>query len=136
MLKFGEIVLRSKKPRELADFLSFIFDSQISSDVDENANELFILDVLGKEFVVKEGKPGANPVASFSLLSTEPSDIDQLKQKVEFFYYKNSSKHKTPRLEEDCLVFFDPDNRLWRVKKPSVLVTHLVDKKHQDVRHF
>ena len=132
MIEFGAITLLSKNPRQMAEFISFLFDTSFSLETKDSYSIL----VWDQKIIFKEGKVPKGSHINYDLISNSHSEIEELKQKIEFFYYKNDLKHKAPLLYESELRFFDPDNRLWLVLVPLNLSTHLADNTTQDVRHY
>lgn len=132
MISFSRLALKSKNPRLLADFLSFLFDAAI----EDLGEECFELEIMQMKILIQKGTVGANPSTDFQLQASEVSDIEEWNQKIEFFFYKQGLKFKLPTQTEEGLKFYDTDKRAWLLRKPTNLVTQIADKIHQDVRYF
>ncbi len=114
-LSFGQIILYSKDPAKLFHFISYLFDVEAKEvNLDEGFLFFDMNNVNFKIVRLEKGRIEAKPI--FSLQVNSPKELAELKQSLEFFYYKEGiSKSAKITLNDDCLSFKDPDGRSWEI---------------------
>ena len=87
-IKFGKFILESENPARLYHFLSFIFD--VEADSKEQRNILFEFGELC--FLIRQARTDIQKRCDFTLEVDEESELKQMSQSVEFYYYKENIK--------------------------------------------
>lgn len=130
MISFGQFVFESTKPKVLCDFLCFVFDLEFEAiSADTFSIEFFELKLLIIPCEKLQSKKSGCVLHAASL-----DELDQLRQKIEFFFYKNQIKVSPPLLFGNELRFNDTDGRAWFVDLPISQLTRKVESVSQDVR--
>ncbi|MBD65999.1 MAG: hypothetical protein CME62_12380 [Halobacteriovoraceae bacterium] len=112
-VKLGEIFLYSKHPEKLYHFLSFLLDVEVSFQSQDKI--VFIFHSV--QFVIlASDKKIPKRTSFFSLSVTDAAELLNLKRNIEFFYYKEHLTSFKCEINDQELVFTDPDNRNWLVK--------------------
>lgn len=130
MISFGQFVFESPKPKILCDFLCFVFDL----DFEATAADSFVIDFFGLKVLIIPCEKISTKKSGCVLHAASVDELDQLRQKIEFFFYKNQIKVSPPLLFGNELRFNDTDGRAWFVDLPVSMLTRKVEFKSQDVR--
>ncbi len=112
-ISFGEIILYSHNPARLMHFISFILD--LEADLLDNEDIQFQFD--GIKFKIHGlDKLNKKQKASFRLKVCDEAELAEIKNLVEFYYYKEGvDSFKLPLIHENILSFIDPDGRSWEI---------------------
>lgn len=109
---FDSLKLYSKKPAEIFNFLSFIFDIEIL----ENSETNIRFRLGGVIFEIIECKKSKiSKEHFFTLCVDQVIKLQELKQSLEFYEYKQNMKELKSTINGSELSFIDPDGRSWQV---------------------
>jgi len=112
-LSFGEIYLYSKDPAKLSNFISFVLDVEASKSEDGHIE--FEFDQINFKILLSETKTKLEKTG-FSLIVSALDELNEIKQLIEFYYYKEGNKkYQLPVIHQQTLNFVDPDGRHWRI---------------------
>lgn len=108
-MEFGGLVLYSKDPARLSQFFSFLFDVPVERAGDNYQTELagVRVEILACASNANLKKPG------FKLQVDSPIELEELKQKCEFYFFKNDLHLPSLKLDQDKLDLQDTDGRHW-----------------------
>lgn len=117
-ISFGQIYLHSFAPEKLFDFLSFLLDVEAKDF--ETKSDTIRFDFQGIEFVILPSeKKRLSRTKYFSLSVENEKELEDLKNNIEFYHYKQMDSKFTLKTENGALEFSDPDSRVWQVKVRS-----------------
>ena len=111
MIGFHRILLESHEPEVLSNFLSQVFD--VEADYLEDGIEITIDHT--KFFIMTSDKKRLNKNLSFEFYAVSKLELEEFKQKLEFYFYTHQSAPKNIKMTENGLQFEDTDGRSWRV---------------------
>ena len=111
-LTLGNIFLYSFDPEKLFHFLSFLLDVEGIHHSDDTIEFIF----HGTSFVIKQSeKKRLDKTTYFTLKTYSEEELINIKNNIEFYYYKEGESKFKIQLENKILEFSDPDNRSWRI---------------------
>jgi hypothetical protein len=116
------------------DYLSFLTEV-LELELHELTDISMKLDLQGTWLEILKVPSAPHQVASNVEFQLDPSEYDDLKHKVTFFYYRKGPSRFLflGSTEEKCEVI-DPDGRVWRFRQvPAFLPVHL---ENTSVRFF
>lgn len=117
----SKILIPTTDKAKALKFLTFIFDCEVFTD--EAGNDYTHLGNTALFFIeTNEVLEHSMPFCSFGV-----SDIDELeniKQKIQFYCYREDIETLPMKDLKDAMQFFDPDGNLWKVEyiQPKVSV--------------
>ncbi|MBT4791166.1 MAG: hypothetical protein HON90_06315 [Halobacteriovoraceae bacterium] len=112
-IKIGEFVLYSRNPVSLFQFLSNVFEVQADVVVDQTIK----FNLSGVSFLIVKTELDIAAENYFSLMVGCVSELKELAQTIEFYYFRTHCTDKTVELCDRVLTFTDPDGRKWTVKE-------------------
>ena len=111
-ISFDSIILYSKKPEKLFQFLSFILDVEASDSEEGKISFHF----SGVKFLILLTEDESLLKRSFILNTEEQHELLEIKQNIDFFYYRESNTEQHCHLINDQLSFADTDGSLWQIQ--------------------
>ncbi len=131
--QFGNLILPCKKPELIYDFLSFIFDLE---NFEGATQDEIHLSLFGINLKLRKQENENVLNVPFELTTHDAAGLFQLKQNIEFYYYKNQSDIPEINVNDDRIEFLDPEGHCWKVLlvSPLIVSSRVPEKNTQDVR--
>jgi hypothetical protein len=111
-IRFGEIYLYSHDIQKLFGFISFLLDVEASFVSDEAIKFEFQRMTF---VIVHTDKKRIDKTKYFSLYVESANELNDIKQNIEFYHYKESNQPGKIAVSDSSLSFSDPDGRQWQV---------------------
>ena len=111
-MQLGQLVLHSKNPKLLGSFFSELLDKSLV----ESEDGFELEDKLSFPFMFTQKSKGTRkPTDEYFFYLTNQMEIDELKQRISFFCYRNGIKEKAFKITESeaRLEVVDFDGRKW-----------------------
>lgn len=94
-------------------FLTFIFDCEVLTDPEDN--DYTVLGNIQLYFLeADEIDVKSMPFCSFTV--SEVEELENIKQKIQFFCYREDLEVPSSKLTENSFTFFDFDGNLWKIE--------------------
>lgn len=120
-IKVDKIFIETNNKADFVSFITQVLDLEIISD--EVGEDYFVIDNLKVQLLSGQGSVDGSRMTIFPSISIEvetQKDLEELQQKVEFYYYRQKIADKKPRIEKFKHISYfevrDPDNRSWRIE--------------------
>jgi len=133
-INFSKLILPTTNKARLFNFITSVFDSDVLTD--QNGEEYTRIGGINIYFN-EVGKRYSYPKSFFSFNVKDSTNLSDLKNKIEFSYYRDDFGKLKCELLDKSLEFCDPDGNRWVVELESKIPINISQVILQDnVRNY
>jgi hypothetical protein len=114
-MNFSHVIFYSKDAASLSSFISELLDTEIDYKDESIFHSSDLLNFEIRDAVVKSKKAAVSHGQRLKFVLDDLSELASLKQKIEFFCYRQKLNQNDLVIDEDStyLLIKDPDGREW-----------------------
>lgn len=120
-IQLSQIFVPTTNKAHALKFLTFIFDCEILTD--ERNIDYTVLGGAQLYFLETDNQlVQGTPFCSFRV--SDQAELENIKQKIQFFCYREDIEIPSFELTENCFNFFDFDGNLWKINYSRVFFSN------------